>query len=413
MEEVTEVVPPSVGLRLGNWFRNDQRFWHLLCFVLGTISLLKGIRFPGPWAATQAQLDYRNGFIKRGLFGTVFTAPLGLNHYARFAAFSFAVLAIALVLLVIFARRSGVARIGSGEAAALFASGAALLYLGNLNGYDDVFLLAVTLAFLLIRQPLVRFGIALPVCVAAMLMHEGFLLLLLPAVLFSFVADALEKRIVPARAAVLAGVLGVCCLSTGLVVAAKAPVSVDRAIEEMQGIIARVDFPVFAAFFSVLTRSAAANVKLTIHEQAHGQYQLSNLSGILALLPVVVMQMMYLKLVCTSSRSVWILKNGLYVAAAASLAPVLMCGLGYDTQRWYAFTSISAFLVLALLVRALPHAEFTVTPSLRNATIFTIAISMAVSESMLTIHGNEYPFVRSVRSLLTDRHFHALQPAEW
>ena len=412
MEEVTEVLPPSGSLRLGNWFRSDRRLWHLLGFVLGAISLLKGIRFPGPWAATQAQLDYRNGFVKRGLFGTLFTAPLGLNHYARFAAFSFAVLTMAVVLLIVFARKSGIAeRIGSGEAAAFFAAGATLLYLGNLNGYDDVFLLAVTLALLLIRKPAVRFAVALPVCIVAMLVHEGFLLLLLPVVLFSFVADAMEDRLPRVRATVFAATLGLCCLLTGLLVAARAPVTINRAIQEKQGIAARVDFPVRDAFFAVLTRSAAANVKLTLREQLHGEYQLSNLSGVIALLPVVALQMVYLRLVCMGTGRIGM--NGWYFALAASLAPVLMCALGYDTQRWYAFVSISAFLVLALLVRAMPNVEFAVTQSLRNATILTIAISMAVSESMLTIHANDYPFVRSVRSLLAKGNLYTLQPAEW
>ncbi len=410
---MTEVVPRSGGLRLGNWFNSDRRFWHLFTFVLGIVSLLKGIRFPGPWAATQAQLDYRNGFVKRGLFGALFTAPLGLNHYARFAAFSFAVLTIAIVLLLLLARKSGVARIGSGEAAALFAAGAALLYLGNLNGYDDVFLLAVALGLLLIRKSSVRFAVALPVSVAAMLVHEGYLLLLLPVVLFSFAADTVERRILPARAAMFAAVLGLCCLLTGVVVAARAPVTISRAIQEKQGISARVDFPVRDAFFAVLTRSAAANVKLTLREQGHGEYQLSNLSGVLTLLPVVALQLVYLRRVCMNSGRVWLQNTGWYLAAAASLAPVLMYALGYDTQRWYAFVSISAFLVLALLVRALPETDIKVTPSLRNATILTIAISMAVSESMLTIHGNDYPFVRSIHSLLTNRNLHTLQPAEW
>ena len=413
MEEVTEVVPPYGYLRLRNWFSSDRRFWHFLTVVLGAISLLKGIRFPGPWAATQAQLDYRNGFVKRGLFGTLFTAPFGLNHYARFAEFSFVVLAITIMLLVLFARRSGVGRIGSGEAAALFTSGAALLYLGNLNGYNDVFLLAVTLALLLIRASLVRFIVALPVSVAAMLVHEGFLLLLLPVVLFSFVADAIELRMMPQRAALFAGILALCCLLTGLPIAAKAPLTIDQAIREKQQISTRVDFPVRAAFFAVLTRSAAANIKLSVREQGHGEYVLSNVSGIIAMLPVVALQVVYLRLVCLGSGLVWMRTSGWYIALTASFAPVLMYALGYDTQRWYAFVSISAFLVLALLKRALPNAEFTVMPSLRNATILTIAISMAVSESMLTIHGNDYPFVRSVRSLLTDRTLHTQQPAEW
>lgn len=413
MEEVTEVVPPTAALRFRSWFRSDRRFWHLLSFVLGAISLLKGIRFPGPWAATQAQLDYRDGFVKRGLFGTLFTAPLGLNHYARFAAFSFAVLAFAVVLLGVFARKSGVGRIGSGEAAALFASGAALLYLGNLNGYDDVLLLALTLALLLIRRPVVRFAVAFPVCVAAMLVHEGFLLLLLPVVLFSFAADAVERRILPSRAALFAGVLGLCCVLTGVLVAARAPVKGDRAFREKQEIVARVDFPVRDAFFAVLTRSAAYNVKLTLREQRHGEYQWSNVAGILTMLPMVALQIVYLRLVCAGSGHVWMRTSGWYVALAASLAPVLMYALGYDTQRWYAFVSISAFLVLALLVRALPAADFIVTPALRNATILTIAVSMAVNESMLTVHGNDYPFVRSVRSLLSNRNIHTLQPAEW
>ena len=413
MEEVTKAVHPSLRARVSRWFASDRRFWTALSFLLGAISLMKGIRFPGPWAATQAQLDYRYGFVKRGLFGAVFTTPLGLNHYARFAVFSFAVLALAVILLVVVARRSGVARVGSGEAVAVFAAGAALLYLGNLNGYDDVLLLAATLGLLLIRSSFKRFAIGLPVCVAAMLVHEGFLLLLLPAVLFSFAADAMEQRIVLRSAGFLAAVLGLCCLLTGVVLAARAPVNPERALLEKQAMRARVDFPVRDAFFAVLTRSAAANARLMVHEQGHGEYQLSNLAGVLSMLPVVVLQLVYLRLVCVGSGHVWLRGTGWAVALAASLAPVLMNALGYDTQRWYAFVSVSAFLVLALLVRALPNAVFAVTPSLRNATILTIAVSMAVSESMLTVHGNDYPFVRSVRSLLSSRNLHTLQPAEW
>ena len=101
MEEVTEVLPPLAGLRLRPWFSSERRFWHLLYFVLGAIRLLKGTSFPGPWAATRAQLDYRNGFVKRGLLRTQLKAPPRLNQSAHFSAFSS------------FARTSGVGHIGS------------------------------------------------------------------------------------------------------------------------------------------------------------------------------------------------------------------------------------------------------------------------------------------------------------
>jgi len=62
------------------------------------MAVLKGLRRPSMWAATQAQLDYSHGFIKRGLLGAVY-GPLGGDHYGRLSWIFAAELGVFLLLL--------------------------------------------------------------------------------------------------------------------------------------------------------------------------------------------------------------------------------------------------------------------------------------------------------------------------
>ena len=91
--------------------------------VLATISVAKAIRLPTYKAATQAQVDYSFGLIKRGMFGACFARPLHLEIYSRFAIFSWALLGLAVVLLLVFTWCSGAPwRLLSPEIVALFFS---------------------------------------------------------------------------------------------------------------------------------------------------------------------------------------------------------------------------------------------------------------------------------------------------
>jgi hypothetical protein len=86
-------------------FAEEGRFWRFFAIVAGAIAILKGLRLPVIWAASQAQADYREGFLKRGLFGEVCRrAGIPIADYRVFTLLSFAILAVFLVLLLRYAR---------------------------------------------------------------------------------------------------------------------------------------------------------------------------------------------------------------------------------------------------------------------------------------------------------------------
>ncbi len=86
--------------------KKSDGFWCLVAVVVSSLSLFKGIRLPSRYAATQAQIDYSQGIVKRGFFGQWVYIPLGLGHYALFTVFSFALLALFFVFIIVLALRS-------------------------------------------------------------------------------------------------------------------------------------------------------------------------------------------------------------------------------------------------------------------------------------------------------------------
>ena len=184
------VTLPSRRWRL---FSDDRSLWRTAAIVFGTISLAKGLRAPSRWAATQALVNYDHGLVKRGLFGATLGHWLHLERYGRFSLASYALLAIFFALLVWFTVRSGIlADLGSGEVVAVFFSSFAVTYIATLVGYLDICLGVLTLLALLVRDPRARFAVAVPISIAAILIHELFLFVFLPAVLFSFVLDGIR-----------------------------------------------------------------------------------------------------------------------------------------------------------------------------------------------------------------------------
>src|ERR1700722_12397976 len=119
----------------------ERRFWWAVAPAFAMVSIYKAIRLPNYKSATQAQVDYRFGLVKRGLFGAVFSRPLHLEHYERFVLFSWGMLAVMVALLLALTWRSGLwQRVRFGGVAALFFSSYALTYMAHMVGYFEVVL---------------------------------------------------------------------------------------------------------------------------------------------------------------------------------------------------------------------------------------------------------------------------------
>jgi hypothetical protein len=375
-------------------FADDKRFFRFASVFLGLVAIGKGLRFPNSWSATQAQIDYSHGFVKRGFFGATLTRFLGLNSYARFAVFSFLALLIVLVLLVAIVNGSGVLeRIDSGVAVVVFASSLAMTSLANLVGYFDILQLALTIGVLLIRRPVLRFCAAMVVCAVGILVHESFLLIFLPLILFSFYIDWAEGQSSGKIAEMRAGVLVLLSVALTTVVAMRPSVPTDQLPKLEQEISARINFPLRTDAMEVLGRSAAENLRIMGGFFQMRQHWVGHLSVVLALGPTIAFLLVSVRRLCRVSENVLVVRYGLLAVVCVGVGPLAMHFLGWDIDRFYSLACVALFLAFILLVRALPDVHLFLTPGLRNAMLVVVALNMASGEMLLDVSGpRQFPF---------------------
>lgn len=373
------------GSRFGAWFAlwfgDERRFWMLATIVFGTFAFLKGLSAPGNWALTQAELDYSHGFIKRGLQG----ALLGLLHIRDFyplCAYFFLQTAILFLLLIFMTKKARVQdRFGSLAPAAIFWSSYAITFITFAVGYTDIPLAILLTALLLIARSSTRFACSLVAVPLALLVHEDFLVLFLPVLLFSFVLDAaLTPKGTRRRNLLCAGTLGLLAVAITLAIAGRPHLSVAESDEFARQVQARVDFPIRANFFGVLAQPLSSSV----HEAAAGlrdpKVFVPNLASLINLLPAVLL-LLYLvrRLIRTALHEhEAAVRTTIWIAALfAVLAPLALYVIGTDGNRWNAVSALAAYLVLLLLCRALPAGRAPLSNAERNAAMFVLAINMA------------------------------------
>jgi hypothetical protein len=376
-----------------------RHFWLVLSVMGAVLGLAKGIRLPNDWSATQAQVDYRFGIVKRGLFGTLFTDHLGLWQYTRFAKFSLVVFAVVCVLFVLFLRQSGVfLRMGSGEPAALLLCSFVVPCVANLLGYFDILLLGITLSLLLIRDARVRFWIAVPLSLVALLVHESYLLMFLPVVVCSFLFDV-ERVEASGRRPVFAAVLGAVCVSFTFWLAWHARLTSAQVQTMSQQILQKVDFPIRRDFFIVMTSSLKENGVNSLRYFFNRDFRILNIESPLIFFPVLCLMMVYGWNVCRGAVNTRVRDWGFACMTVVVLAAYSMHLIGVDVFRFDAWTCFAAFLVLLLLVRAQPKVHVFVSDRMRYATLLVIVLSANAGVGTMDMSPRRYPFVTDGDSL--------------
>ena len=386
---------------------DERRFWAWAAGLLTAVSVLKGLRVPNDWAATEAQFGYGQGFVKRGLFGAVVTGPLGLWHYGRFALVSILLLGALIGLVVAFSRGAGVsARFGSAIVGAVFGASYSVTYLAHLNGYLDIPLALMGVGVLCVRSLRMRMAVGVPVVVVAMLTHEMFLVVFLPVVLLSFLLqmefEGGQRRAGWAAVACLAGV----GIAMAAVLAAQKPVSAARADAMMQEIAARADFAPRADFLPVLTNSPAEIARIMLAKQKTLRWWLGQVSSAVTLLPAAgVLLYVTRRVLATGERAVpgWMFP----ACVVAGLAPIAMGAVGIDTGRWYGLAGLTTFLVLGCVCRYGPGGFVGLSPAVQRAAIVAIALGMASGGGLMD-HSQVLPYPFTSDGLL--RAFHMQGP---
>jgi hypothetical protein len=306
------------------------------------ITMARAVRYPNDFAEAHWLLDYRFGFIKRGLAGsalTLFTwTGLARPTADTVAALSFAVfglLAIALLAMTARLLNTDGPHSTSFAAAAVFATSPFVVMTAHFMGYMDhlVLLAAFGAAWLALR------GRAWPAGVIAalgVLVHESFLLVGFPLVLLaSHLGPARPRgparRILPFLLPLAAaGALGM------------AEVLVLDPATLRQQLVARLTaFPFIERDINMflpewLTTSALSNLR----SQAHAFWRhLADVNLLRLMLPPAA----FIILVASASAPAGARARRAIMATAAASAPLLMHAMAWDTARIWTYTTVVAF----------------------------------------------------------------------
>ena len=373
---------------------DEPRFWNRLTVMVTALAIAKGLRFPNLWAATQLQLGYQFGLVKRGAAGAALHAlRIPINHYWVFAAVAFSILLLAVAAAVVFVRRHAVG-FDAWTWIPVFASSFAVTYVVHLVGYLDLILLTVTLIALLLPRTVLDYAL----CVCGMLIHEEFLLMFFPLLWFGWVLEARRGR----GSWASGNVLGLPLFVFGLAVllAAARPMSAEQVSLAHQTIVAAADFPVRADFFEVMQRSLADNVHVMVGEYRKASWWLDELGASLALLWVAVF------FAWRSWRVLAVANDSLLKAAllCVAFAPAFIQLNGMDLYRWYAFTAVSSFVAYMLVVsRFAAAAAAAPADSERSRTwvLLLVALNLSTGAGMLDDRSvNNLPFIDPVKALI-------------
>ncbi|GAC1416407.1 MAG: hypothetical protein NVSMB62_05980 [Acidobacteriaceae bacterium] len=288
-------------------------------------------------------LDWRHGFVKRGLVGELFSRAhfltrmelLGIEYI--FLAFGF-VLTYLIFRPVLF---------GSAQerrlAAVLLSAPAALPHLGYLFAQPDItmyILVLGCLALFLRIPPLAAAAVSLPLCLLGLIAHEAFSLMFYPLVV-AILADLYAKRRLPwwAASAHLAAML----LAFAVIVhwgALKVPV--EALLHEAQ---ARTNVPIQPQVYDVMASSLSAQRALVWHMYTPGVVHTLWLTLVLSAPYFTLLSRLLEGCLGASTFPRW----QRLVTPALFLSPLVLCTLGHDTTRWIGAMCLDATLFLLYL----------------------------------------------------------------
>lgn len=386
--------------RLGDLLANEAWFWAAAAWLFAALALLKGVRLPSRWAVTQSYLDYREGFIKRGLLGEVLRLlHLQTGHYDTFVWVSAVLFLVLGLLLVFWIGMSGLRRLAGGAVVALFAASYGLTYLSQMLGYLEIPAGSLVLAVLFMKG---RPWIVVIAGVLGILLHESYLLMFLPVTLLPMFLAAAERgswRDV--------GALGVVLLIMGAVVVAVAfgaSMTAQQVGKLQAAIAANVDFSLRGDFFLVLRRSAKDNLAIMAQEMGRGTWWLAEVNAILAFIPAAAL-FLWLAVRISAARQ-WALPPIVVkaVIVLVGLCPLALQLFGWDIYRWYALAQLTSFLTLSIVYWYVQPPQLfgeRELPALRNGAILLIAINMVTGTTLFGgSHVDTFPFAEHWRPLL-------------
>ena len=308
------------------------------------VTMARAVRYPNDFAEAHWLLDYRFGFIRRGLAGTLLSlaSSIGLASHSERAVAAASVMAlVAFVLLILWAA----SRVVSSDAdpgilfaaAAIFATSPFVVMTAHFMGYlDHLFLAAAFAAAWLARSG--RLWPAAVVAACGVLVHESFVLVGLPLVLLG--ASVRPEAGAGARRRAAWPTLALPLLAAAALWASEMFL-LDRAALRGQLEARLSSFPFVGGDMNLFVPEWLTTGTLAAwREQRHALWRhLSDPNLLRLMVPSATLLVLAAAAVSPpGSRG----RRGLAVAAAA-LAPLLLHAVAWDTARIWTYTILAGF----------------------------------------------------------------------
>lgn len=288
-------------------------------------------------------LDWRHGFVKRGLVGELFSWADFLTR-SELLSIEYSFLAVGFALTYLVFRQ---VLFGSGQdrrlAAVLLSAPAALPHLGYLFAQPDItlyILMLCCLALFLRIPPLVAVAVSLPFCILGLLAHEAFSLMFYPLII-AILVDLCAKRRLPWWA--LAGHVSAMLTAFAAIVrwgALKIPPEV--LLREAQ---ARTNVPIQPQVYDVMASTLSDQRALVWHMYTSGVVHTLWLTLALSAPYFTLLSRLLKDCLYASNSPRW----QRLATAALFLSPLTLCTLGHDTTRSIGAMCLDATLFLLYL----------------------------------------------------------------
>jgi hypothetical protein len=368
-------------------------------------SVLRGLRSPNLWSATQFLFNYDFGFSKRGLVATLLARwdlPV-LYSYDFFFWCSFALFAANLLLLIwLCARAVRRDQWALGCAVVVYFSSMGVVFLTHTVGYADHLGLLVALAALAIRSFWPRLTFVALFFSLAILVNEGGFLIFGP-----FLALALWLQLPEGRPDIRTW----CLLALGVLISAEvlvvgsatlSPAAAGDMYRSLQG---RADYPLRSDAFDVLTRGLSMNMAITGSKWHEPFFVTATTTSVPVVLPAIAFMLWLTHSALRAARRGPALVAFAYVA---SLSPLAMHLFGWDGVRWNTLAVTTSFLVLLAVVTAtsspdssaVPASAANRSPWLFPACVFLVLFNLGTSVTLFDgFDVQSFPFRNHVAYL--------------
>jgi len=318
---------------------------------------------PSLWAVTHMTFNYSQGFLRRGLFGQVLRI-LGEERIYRYnflflcAAVLFVLAGIALFLLIrrMFAGDRGDR--GLQAATLVLAASPGMVFLVHEIGYLDYMGIVAVPLFVLwaarSRRLFLIFYVAFPLSVILALIHESMIVMFAPAMLFTMVCHIVARgaetprrtRALLVAHAILAAVVALAASSlSGTLGTATAEKL--RALQESIG--RHTNFSLRGDGFDALQRSLRENLLVVLpghwSQPGNRNYLITSLAVSLPGLSFLGSYGVRLLGRLGIAKPARLILTVIFLAATVS--PLLLNFIGWDSARWCAIAFMACFFCLA------------------------------------------------------------------